>query len=171
MSGKEQPQPDQPFAFTERERLFDQLSHARFQALLNDRDTIIHEVEMSSNSFGEFLFVTVSRPGAEQRTYYTCYGLGYHDYRERWITGAWSWFESSRIYTLETQQVTREEAEQIIAERKAEIQPHLDKYTQSPRGRLYEFLAEITDEDGAISELEDLGDAADWLFGEDDDIE
>ncbi len=168
MPEREQPQSTPPFEFTERERLFDQLSHTRFQALLNDEDTFIHEVEMSSNSYGEFLFVTVSRPSGDKRTYYTCYGLGYHDYRERWITDVWSWVKSSRTSTLEPARVTREEAGRIITERLAEIQPHVGKFTQSPRGQLYEFLAEITDEDGAISELEDLGDIADWIFGDDD---
>jgi hypothetical protein len=48
--------------------------------------TTIHAAELSSNSYGEFLLVTVSRPGEEKPTYLTLYGLGYHEYRERWST-------------------------------------------------------------------------------------
>jgi len=50
MPEKEQPQPNQPFEFTEHERLYDQLTNARFQALLDDPETLIHEAELSSNS-------------------------------------------------------------------------------------------------------------------------
>lgn len=31
-------------------------------------------------------------------------------------------------------------------------------------GRLFEMLADLTDEDGAYTELEDLGGLADWLL-------
>gem|GEM_PF-5625457 len=66
------------------------------------------------------------------------------------------WFRCERIVKLEALQLTRAEVEHIIDTRLAEIRPGLDHPTQTPRGRLYEFLADIVDEDGAISELEDL---------------
>lgn len=165
MPEREQP-PAPPFEFSENERLFDQLGHQRFLALLRDQQTTIHTAELSGNSYGEFLFVTISRPKQERRTQLTFFGLGYHEYRERWITDVWSWYEGSELTKVREQRLSREAVEQLIAERQQEIAPYLNQTAQSSRGKLYEFLADLTDEDGAISELEDLGDAADWLFGD-----
>ena len=72
---------------------------------------------------------------------------------------------------LKQERLTREEVERILTERQEEIRPYLNQGTQSKRGRLYELLAEFTDQDGAISELEDLGDEADWLMGDEEDGE
>lgn len=65
------------FGFTERERLFDKVSHARFLEFLDDPKTKVHRIEESTNSYGEYLFVTVSRPGTKKRILVTFYGLGY----------------------------------------------------------------------------------------------
>jgi len=46
------------------------------------------------------------------------------------------------------------------------MRPDAVQPAQSARGRLFEMLADLTDEDGALAELEDLGDAADFLDGE-----
>lgn len=168
MPRENEPQPTPSFEFTERERLYDKLGHARFLSLLADEHTTIHTAELSENSYGEFLFVTVSRSEAERRIQMTFYGLGFHDHRERWITDVWSWYEGSELSKVREQRLSREAVAQLIAQRQQEITPYLNQSTQSSRGKLYEFLADLTDEDGAISELEDLEDAADWLFGEDE---
>lgn len=57
-----------------------------------------------------------------------------------------------------------EEAQELLEQRRQEIAPYLSQETQIPRARLYELLADLTDEDGAYSELEDLRDAANWLL-------
>ena len=62
MSKKYSLTPQEPFGFTELERLYDRISHARLEAILADEQTTIHEIDVSSNAFGEFLFVTASRP-------------------------------------------------------------------------------------------------------------
>ena len=166
MTSKETLQPNEPFEFTERERLYDRISHARFQALLQDARTTIHAAELSSNSYGEFLFVTISRGSDERREFLTFYGLGYHDYRERWITETWSWYEAMETPKTQAQRLTREEAEELIAQRQAEIRPYLEQNTQSKRGKLFELLADFTDEDSAVAEMDDLGDMLDDLLGE-----
>jgi hypothetical protein len=165
---KEQPQPQVPFEFTEQERLNDRLSHARFQALLQDNRTTIHEAALSSNTYGEFLFVTVARPKGEEQTHLTFYGLGYHEYRERWITETWGWYEATPSPRWQNQRLSADVATEIISLRQQEISGYVGQSTQSPRAKLYELLAYLTDEDGAISELEDLGEVADWLFGDED---
>ena len=74
---KEQAQPPEPFAFTDHEKLWDKISNSRFRALLDDTQTMIHKAEVGANSYGEFLFVTVSRPEEGRRHVLTFYGYGY----------------------------------------------------------------------------------------------
>jgi len=36
---------------------------------------------------------------------------------------------------------------------------------QTEYGQIFDMLADLTDEDGALAEIEDLGDIAVWLLG------
>jgi hypothetical protein len=66
----DQPAPQEPgdlFGFTKGEKLDWRVSQERFQSILEDEQTIIHRVEDSENKYGEFLFVTASRPGLDDR--------------------------------------------------------------------------------------------------------
>jgi len=169
---KERPQLPEVFEFTEREKLFYRVSEARFQELLEDERTAIHRVELSANDYGEFLFITVSLPKAasqpvgERKGVVTMYGLGLHEYRERWITDEWFWYEAFSRPELLEQIMTKEEVEEILRERREEIAPYVTDKAQSGRGKLFEMVAELTDDDGAIAEMDDLGDLADLLGDE-----
>jgi len=50
-----------------------------------------------------------------------------------------------------------------------ELKPHLSKDTQTNRGKLFEFLADLTDADGALAEIQDLEHLTDWLMESADD--
>ncbi|MBZ0304415.1 MAG: hypothetical protein K8J31_32060 [Anaerolineae bacterium] len=153
----ENPQPAEPFAFTEREKLWERISDDRVRALLNDDQTTVHKVEVDNNSYGEFLFVTVSRSEEGRQQVLTLYGYGYHDYRERWYTHEWSWFRANPFPQTLEQRLTKEEAAELMRTRREEIAHYVEQNTQTARGKLFELLAELTDDDGAISEMEDLG--------------
>lgn len=155
------------FAFSEREQLFSKLSDQRFQALLADEQTTLHKVELSSNSYGEFVFVTVSRPEEGRQQLWTMYGLGFHDYRERWFTEEWSFYRANPFPQTLEQHMSREEAEELLRTRREEITPYASQGKQTGRGRLFEMIADLTDDDGALSEMEDLGDLWDDLAGDD----
>ena len=160
------PEKSNPFGFTEHEQLWDRISHKRFLSILEDDQTTIHKIETDSNTFGEFQFVTTSRASGERHTYITFWGLGFHDYRERWITDYWRWYESDAYRVTADQTLTPDEAKVRIQEREAEIAAHIDREPQSERGKLFEMLADLTDEDGAWAELDDLegllGDEDEW---------
>jgi hypothetical protein len=81
----QQPLPD-GFHLSEKERLFTRVSHERFMSYVADPRTSIHDAQLSTNNYGEFLFVTMSRPTEEEREQYTFFGLGYHEPRDRWIS-------------------------------------------------------------------------------------
>jgi hypothetical protein len=97
----------------------------------------------------------------ERASVVTFWGLGYHEYRERWFTDEWFWYRAFSRPELLEQTVDKATARQLLEERRESIRPHMGSQRQSDRGRLFEILAELTDEDGALAELEDLDDLAD----------
>ncbi len=84
--------------------------------------------------------------------------LPYHEYRERWLDNEWSWYEGTPSAETDQPELIREDVLTLIHERQAEIASEVGRQMQSGRGRLYEMLADLTDEDGALTELEDLDD-------------
>src|SRR5450759_1883096 len=84
------------FQFTENEQLYDRISRARFMALLSNPNVVVNAIEVGTNAFGEYMFVTVSCRSQPANDPLTFYGLGYHEQRERWVTDYWRWYESIR---------------------------------------------------------------------------
>jgi hypothetical protein len=162
---KEAPQPRDPFGFTEYERLFDRLSHKRLLSLIADEQTHVHSIELSENTYGEFLFILTSRPTAvgEVRACVTFWGIGYHDSRERWLVDEWFWYDNDPKDAAEM--VAKGEVQLTIEKRLADIAPHIDQDKLSSRGKVFEMLADLTDEDGAYAELQDWHDL-DWADDE-----
>ncbi len=159
--------PQTCLSFTEREKLYDQVSHQRFLSILHQPDIEIHEVKEDTNSFGEFLFVTISCRNNQPRKLYTFYGLGYHDYRERWISETWQWYESQRKLNAFTP-LEKQKALADITEREGFIQSQQSPETPSRSAERFAVLADLTDEDEALAELDDLG----WvIFGDEKDDE
>lgn len=161
MSHPERPQPNDPFGFTEKDRLYDRITGERLEAILKEAQTAVHKVELSSNNYGEFLFVTLSRPANVNRVALTFWGLGYHEYRERWLTDEWNWYQTS-LRPAETEPLEKSEVLRLLQERHEEIAAYSRDASQTRRGALFELLADLTDEDGAWAELDDL----DHLFGD-----
>jgi hypothetical protein len=163
------PAPKRPyelFGLTEKEQLFWRVSQERFQAILEDEQTQVHEIKDSHNNFGNFLFVTTSRPGPQSRICMTFFGLGFHEYRERWITDEWFWYQTNLTPELQKSKLTQKEVQSILEERRDSIAAEIGSVSQTDRGRLFELLADLTDEDGAVAEIEDLDMVAVWIFAD-----
>jgi len=165
-----QPAPRRPFevyGFTENECLYWRVNQERFEAILQDEQTFIHEIKESSNSYGEFLFVTTSRPSDQGRVGMSFYGLGHHDYRERWFTKEWYWYQTNIHPNRVGEQIPKEEATELLRQRLEDIRPYIQEPdTQTERGKLFELLADLTDEDGALAEMQDLGNDWEHLMGD-----
>ena len=157
--------PYEVFGFSEQERLYWRVTNERFQEIIEDDQTIIHTIKESSNNYGEFLFVTISRSGDQGRVAMTFYGHGYHEYRERWFTDEWNWYQANTFPDLMQKKVEKEEAEELLKQRLENIRPNICPNTQTERGRLFELLADLTDEDGALAGLEDLDNIASVIQG------
>ena len=163
------PAPKRPyelFGLTEKEQLFWRVSQERFQVILEDEQTQVHEIKDSHNNYGNFLFVTSSRPSTQGRICMTFFGLGFHEYRERWITDEWFWYQSNLTPELQKNKLTQEEVKSILEQRRDSIAAEIGTVSQTDRGRLFELLADLTDEDGAVAEIEDLDMVAVWLFAD-----
>jgi hypothetical protein len=106
-----------------------------------------------------------TKPASEPLTFY---GLGYHEQQERWITKYWRWYESiSKAKELGI--IPKQKAKAQIQEREdfARINA-VSAPAPSRRAQIYDLMAYLTDEDGALTELEDLG----WEFlGDLDDVD
>jgi hypothetical protein len=109
-----------------------------------------------------FCFVTLSRPGSTGASARHVLGLGFT------ITGS----DGSRPHGSgasaipakeDRQEIPKEEARQLIEARLAYVRAQAAHETQSRRGQIFEMLADLTDEDGALAEMDDL---PDWLLGD-----
>jgi hypothetical protein len=106
---------------------------------LEDERTTIHSVELSANNYGEFLFVTVSlpeqanQPVGERKSVVTLYGLGYHEYRERWVHQEWFWYQAFSRPELIEQAVDKATAQKLLEEQRESVRSHVDNQQQSER--------------------------------------
>lgn len=159
--------PRQPFVFSENEELFSRVSDARFLAFVSDKRHIIHRAGVSTNSFGEFFFATVSKPEEDStRTAYTFFGLGLHEYRDRYYTDEWHYYRSHHVPKASQYTLTVDDFMSLLSERQSEIAAELSRHGQSKHGKLFEQIADLTDDDGAIAEFEDF----EHLLGNEDSL-
>src|SRR5688572_27242167 len=92
---KELPEHHNGFDFTKHEKLFERVRHQRLLEFLAEDNTNIHEVTVSTNTYGEFLFVSLTKQGDPFPGYVSFWGLGFHEQRERWLSQEWFWFRST----------------------------------------------------------------------------
>jgi hypothetical protein len=149
--------PYEIFGLTEKEALRLRVTDERLKEILAQIDTTTHTIKLSTNDFGEFLFLTASRGTGQQRICMTFYGLGYHEYRERWFSEEWFWYQSQGS-TIDLQsKLSDEEVTQKLEQRLTDIFPKLAQNTQTELGRVFEQLADLSDDDAALAEMQDLG--------------
>lgn len=142
------------FGLTHKEKLFYRVKHERFMGFLTAPHTSIHDAQVSTNTYGEFLFVTASRPGSAEREQLTFFGLGYHEPRDRWITDEWFWYQT-RQYLPEQKELEVQRVLRLIEDRQAEISTDVALHRRSRRGVIFESLADISDDDSVQADFED----------------
>ena len=87
----------------------------------------------------------------------TFYGLGHHDYRERWLSDEWFWYQSQGSLIDVQSKISNEEVTEKLKERLMEISPQFSEDTQTELGFMFEQFADLTDDDAALAEMQDLG--------------
>ena len=74
--------------------------------------------------------------------------------------------EGVHHYAFLVDDIEKEEAKELIQNRRESISPYLQEDTQTDYGCLFEILADLTDEDGALAELQDLERVSKWVLGD-----
>lgn len=144
------------FGFSRNEILYYQVSDKRFRAIIDDENTTVHQVNISENNYGEFLFVTTSRAGNNGRVLVSFYGLGHHEHREQWFTDSWFFYQSNPFSKVLKEQLEPDEVQFLLQERRSDIAPYATEHNPSQRAQLFAMIADLTDEDGALSEMDDI---------------
>ena len=129
------------------EKLFSEVTHERFVQLLNRNDC--YNMNVSSNSYGEFMFVTIDIDNDP----ITFYGLGYHEVRQRPVINEWFFYKS--YMTFDKIVITSLALEQVMR-RKKELEAQYEKFVQSEIGIFTEEIARLTDDDFALSSYDEL---------------
>ena len=88
----------------------------------------------------------------------TFYSLGFHEYRDRWFTDEWHWYQSYADSESCKGEISKDDAVHQIELRKNEVLTYAAEVTQSDEGYLFEMLAELTDDDSAIATFNDFSD-------------
>jgi len=156
----ERPRSQRPyeiFGITDEEVSQWRVSDDKLTKILANPNTTIHTINTDSNNYGEFLFLTASRGIGQQRTCMTFWGLGFHEYRERWIHQEWFWHQTQSEFVPQLEKLNQDAVQRLLDVRREEISPYVDNYQQSELGLMFESLADLTDDDGALAEMQDLG--------------
>jgi hypothetical protein len=146
-----QRRPYEIFGLTENEAVHLRVTDERLKEILSSPNTSTHTMKLSTNAFGEFLFLTASRGIGQQRVCMTFYGLGFHEYRERWISKEWFWYQSQESMVEIQSKISEEEIAEILEQRLGDISSILGEKTQTERGRMFEEIADLTDDDAALA--------------------
>jgi len=149
--------PYEVFGITDAEVARWRVTDERLKEILANPNTTTHTIKLSTNTFGEFLFLTTSRGVGQQRVCMTFYGAGYHEYRERWISKEWFWYQSQESMVDVRTKLPGEEVTEKLEQRLTDISPNLDENTQTELGQMFEQFADLTDDDAALAEMQDLG--------------
>lgn len=149
--------PYEIFGLTEEEAIRLRVTDERLKEILAQIDTTTHTIKLSTNAFGEFLFLTTSRGTSQGRICMTFFGLGYHEYRERWVSEEWFWYQSQESAVDIGVKKSTEEISEKLKQRRIEIASHLHEDTQTELGQMFEQFADLTDDDAALAEMQDLG--------------
>jgi len=153
------PRPQRPYeilGLTEAEQRSGRISDAKFQEIIKAQDTIIHEAKKSFNHYGDFLFVTLSRPAKNGRVFATFYGLGFHKFRERWIKDEWFWYQNIGNTGMQNTRIAPDEFEKQLQEHKEKTETVIKPDTQTQRGKLFELFANFADDDAALAYMSEI---------------
>jgi len=152
-----QRKPYEIFDITEEEVSFWRVSSEKLKEILIDPQTTTHSIKLTTNTYGEFLFLTASKGKGEQRTCMVFYGLGYHKYRERWINEEWFWNQIPVALVDIREKLPDEEVAKQLEQRLTAISPSFEEDKQTDLGRMFDCLADTTDDETALDEFQALG--------------
>ena len=134
--------------FTDKEQLYNRVSHARVLEYLNKYPIVSNHRD--HNSYGEFRFITVMLPrkrngGSAYREAVTFYGNGYHEYRDT-SPATWSFNVGNGCLYHDAQPLNRRQAIKEINDEHAAM-----SFDDTPKDNTFTFIADLTDDDAALA--------------------
>ena len=137
------------------EVLYDRVKHETLMKLI-DRAEYIYYFNESSNDYGRFLFIGLALRYNNELIPITFYGLGYHELRDKYLVDEWFFYLSNYFMLERRVNMSKEEIKKIIEQKRKELKEIAKNHKPSKRGILFSEIADLTDEDGALSIFEDL---------------
>lgn len=137
---------------TEDESLWDRISFFRFKEIIANARTEILKVERSTNNFGNFLFITLRY----KRKHITFFGFGLHEARNQYYYNSLSFYTGNDWMYKDMEPISKIDALKIINV-EYEKYKRLSKKEKPIPNETFCLLADMADEDGALSLLEDYG--------------
>jgi hypothetical protein len=141
--------------FTEHELLWDKVTPERLEELINNKDYEVIDLSNSTNSFGEFQFITLRKKSTND--FITFFGNGFHWARNRYITKYFDFYISHNM-DYDGKEYEPLHKQDVLAElnnvrKSMEKQAKKFKRTSDAKTDKFEMIAdEIGDEDFAYSE-------------------
>jgi len=137
---------------TENEKLFSKISFKRLKKLLLEKDIEILRFERSTNSYGEFLFITCIEKGNDIT--YSFYGCGLHEYRNTYLNDVFHFYSGNSVKVLFNNPIPLDKNKTLLdleieynKYKKIELEDNRDEDTT------FSMIADMADEDYAISNL------------------
>lgn len=148
---------------TNSENLYFRIAHARLIEIVSLPEVQVCSVGRSENDYGEFLFITLIH--TKGKSGLTLFGCGFHELRERWFIDEWHFYAISERHVEKEMEVKRHLSKdaaitRILLERQRAERRRAEDETVNKRSQIaidFELLADLTDDDGATSMLQDLG--------------
>lgn len=138
-----------------------------FLELIQADETALNRVAIAENDYGEFLFVTASRPNADKREVIVFWGLGLHRLHSKYVLDTWRWYYPQDEMQLEpTSQFQKDMLLDIVRARRTLLEELANSHVQSDRGMIYQKLADLAGEEIAARQMEGLDDVLRDLLGE-----
>ena len=138
--------------FTNSELITGVVSDERLRKLFASDNIKISTAKISSNNYGEFMFINFSYNGVHMMAY----GYGYHEYRDRYYYDDWFFTDSSNYYPM-APIVDKKSMFDDMDTRKSTIKKYAKGHQTSDHGYMFAEIADMADDDYAISEMEDMG--------------
>ena len=130
--------------------LYYTIPHSKFINILQDSQ--IKRVSIGYNNYGEFMFINFSF----KDHYYQAYSLGLHEYRNKIIKNYWYIWELGCNEEIgKKPNIPYKEVLEKIEKRKKEIEK-IKPIENDMATMLYNIVADLTDEDSALVELENI---------------
>lgn len=157
-----------PFGITKNEMLWDEISYEHFIEILGKSNVKAIRCERDANTYGDFRFLTLLGKTDDGNLWHlSVYGMGFHEHRETHVIA----FKINDCHGFTSHKweepgILKTKVKAILAEEYADYSAREKADDPGPEAELFGMLADLTDDDGAMSEMSDIpSDALRGLMG------